>query len=173
MPLKHNLVSFLASFDITHHIWGAFRALQYGTRGRRKHHRLTDQSRGVGSIDCVAVKRSGYSLLTLLARYGIPAWAGQVLGVYEEGGTGGYALRLHMPGSQERWARYVLRRHGMILLDSAPAAPPVDALRPLPRPWSDGPRDWWNQRAKRQTPRRGTKRPRRGASLLDILRDLL
>ena len=164
MPITQNLLTFLAQFDVAHHVWGALRAVQFGARRQRKHHRVTNQLRGVATIQFVSPNRSGFDTLDLLQRYGIPAWAGGVLGMYDEAGVYAPALEMHVPGSQARWARYLLQRHGVLLLDERAPAPPVDVMRPVPRPWSAVPRDLLQPAA-----RRNPSRAPRSRELIDRL----
>ena len=138
MALTQNWLTFLAQFDVAHHVWGALRAVQFGARRQRKHHRVTNQLRGVATIQFVSPNRSGFDTLDLLQRYGIPAWAGGVLGMYDEAGVYAPALEANVPASQARWARYVLRRHGVIILNGPAEHQPSVSAQPL-RAWADGP----------------------------------
>jgi hypothetical protein len=142
MPVEQNLFTMLANMDVTHHVLHAIRSAQFGLRRRRRHHKVTEERRGVAAIQFVAAERSGFDTLDLLGHYGIPAWTGAVLGIYKENGrTIGNALEMHVTASQETWARYLLKRHGVIVLDEGAKVGPVDALRPPPRAWADGPRE--------------------------------
>lgn len=135
----------ICQFDIIGRVWTLFNSLRYGSRRQRKHHKLTGQLRGVAGIEFVAGDLSGFATLDLLRHYGIPAWAGAVLGTEKD--TGNSALRLHCPASQVRFARYILARRGIRLLDGAQPviAASTDSVptgsvpqqRPM-RAWADG-----------------------------------
>lgn len=133
MGITHDFSTFVASLDIAHVAWGFMRSAQFGMRRRRKHHKITNELRGVTSIEFLDNAQSGFNTLDMLKKYGVPAWSGAVLGRDED--TGATALRMHLPASQEAWARYLLKRAGVTLLDKHGA--PVDALRSMPVSWAD------------------------------------
>lgn len=133
---------FLAQFDVAHHIIGIVNSTKHRLHRRRKHHKLTDESRGATTIDMVpgAANMSGYDALSKLKKFGVPAWSGAILGVHTFGDKSkAPILQACVPASQEVWARYLLRRWGVLVIDGGKlVTTPIGA--PPPRAWSDGPR---------------------------------